>query len=86
MRTTISIDDQLLEALKRRAAETGSTVSQLIEDSVRVAGLQESSPPQLPAFELVTFGKGGQFSELNIDKTTALLELEDIERHRKLDP
>jgi hypothetical protein len=29
---------------------------------------------------LVTFGEGGQFTPLNVDKSAALLEADDIER------
>lgn len=82
MRTTINIDDTLLEALKRQAAESSSTVSQLIEDSVRLAGFERGSTPQTHDFRLVTYGKGGQFTHLNVDKTTVLLELDDIDRYR----
>lgn len=31
-------------------------------------------------FRLVTFGQGGQFSPRDIDKISALLEIEDVER------
>jgi hypothetical protein len=31
-------------------------------------------------FELVTFGASGHFSERNIDKTSVLLEADDLER------
>ena len=33
------------------------------------------------AFELVTFGAGGRFSRHDIDKTSALLEVGDVERY-----
>ncbi len=33
-------------------------------------------------FELVTFGAGGRFSRHNIDKASALLEIDDMERYR----
>ena len=86
VRTTINIDDGLLEDLKRRASETGSSVSQLIEDSVRLMQHGEVSTPETPGFELVTFGKGGQFTPFHVDKTTTLLELDDIERYRREEP
>jgi metal-responsive CopG/Arc/MetJ family transcriptional regulator len=37
MRTTITIDEELLDELKERAAREGTAVSRLIEDSVRLA-------------------------------------------------
>jgi Ribbon-helix-helix protein, copG family len=82
MRTTITLDDRLLERLKKRAAESGASVSGLIERAVRLL-LQASAAQQPDRFDLVTFGEGGQFTTLNIDKTAALLEPEDVERFGK---
>jgi hypothetical protein len=79
MRTTITLDDHLLERLKKRAAESGTSVSGLIERAVRLL-LQASAPQRRDRFDLVTFGEGGRFTALNIDKTAAPLETEDIER------
>jgi len=80
MRTTITLDAHLLARLKRRASESGTTVSALIERAIRVL-LQTPAPAsRKQEFELVTFGAGGRFSTLNIDKTSALLEAEDLER------
>ena len=82
MRTTITLDDRLLERLKKRAAESGASVSGLIERAVRLM-LQASAAQRPDRFDLVTFGEGGQFTTLNIDKTAALLEREDVERFGK---
>ncbi|HEY4639785.1 MAG TPA: ribbon-helix-helix protein, CopG family [Thermoanaerobaculia bacterium] len=74
MRTTIDINDAVLEQLKARASREGTTVNHLIEESVRlyVGG----------SFELVTFGKDGQFTSLDADRVSALIEHDDIERRR----
>jgi hypothetical protein len=82
MRTTITLDDRLLERLKKRAAESGASVSGLIERAVRLL-LQASAAQRPDRFDLVTFGEGGQFTTLNIDKAAALLETEDVERFGK---
>jgi len=79
MRTTITLDNRLLERLKKRAAESGTSVSNLIERAVRLL-LQAPKPQRPDHFDLVTFGDGGQFTPLNIDKTAALLETDDIDR------
>ena len=79
MRTTITLDHRLLERLKKRAAESGTSVSGLIERAVRLL-LQASAPERRDRFDLVTFGEGGHFTTLNIDKTAALLEADDVER------
>jgi hypothetical protein len=34
-------------------------------------------------FELVTFGAGGRFSARNIDRTSSLVEADDLERFAK---
>jgi hypothetical protein len=80
MRTTIVIDDQLLAQIKRRASESGKSVSRLIEQAVRLA--MQAPPPskRKDRFELVTFGAGGNFSRRNIDKTSALFEADDVDR------
>jgi len=73
MRTTITIDDEILEQLKARAAKEATTVSRLIEDSVRLA---VDRP-----FELVTFGKGGSFTTLDVDRISSLIEQDDVAVH-----
>ena len=35
MRTTLNLDDDLMRAAKRRAADTGRTLSSMIEDALR---------------------------------------------------
>jgi hypothetical protein len=81
MRTTITIDGELLEQLKTRAAKEGTTVSRLIEDSVRLAARPHAEATAAPAFELVTFGKGGRFTSLDVDRVSALIEQDDLARH-----
>ena len=80
MRTTITLDERLIAQLKRRAAEQGTSVSRLVEQAVRLFVRSPRTPTVPQAFELVTFGKGGHFSRHNIDKTSALLEVDDLER------
>lgn len=82
MRTTITLDDQLLAKLKKRASESGTSVSRLIEQAIR---LLMQAPPvrrRTEDFEPVTFGTGGRFSTRNIDKTSSLLEADDADHFR----
>lgn len=82
MRTTITIDDAVLEDLKQRAAQRGTTVSRLVEDSVRVALARPPEPPaEAEEFKLVTYGRGGRFTHLDVDRSSALLEREEVERY-----
>jgi Arc/MetJ family transcription regulator len=79
MRTTITLDERLLAQLKRRAAEQGTSVSKPVEQAVRLFVRSPRVPTAPQAFEQVTFGMGGRFSRHNIDKTSALLEADDLE-------
>jgi len=80
MRTTITLDDRLFAQLKRKAAESGTSVSRLVEQAIRLLMRMPRVSPVREPFELVTYGKGGSFSRLNLDKISALLEADDVER------
>jgi hypothetical protein len=80
MRTTITLEERLMAQLKRRAAEQGTSVSKLVEQAVRLLMRTPRVSAESPTFKLVTFGAGGRFSRLNIDKTSALIEADDLER------
>lgn len=83
MRTTITLDDRLLAQLKKRAAESGTSVSRLIEQAIRLLIRTPPAGRRRDRFELITFGKGGRFSTQNIDKTSALLEADDLHRYAR---
>ena len=80
MRTTISLDDRLLAQLKKRAASSGTSVSRLIEQAVRLLIRTPPASRREDRFDLVTFGAGGNFTHRNVDKTSALFESDDVER------
>ena len=80
MRTTITLDDQLLAKLKKRASESGTSVSRLIEQAIRLLMQAPRTARRKDGFELVVFGAGGRFSRHNIDKTSSLLEADDLNR------
>ena len=81
MRTTITLDDRVLAQLKKRAAESGTSVSRLIEQAVRLLIRTPRSSKRQERFELVTFGRGGRFSQHNIDKASRLVEDDDVARY-----
>ena len=80
MRTTITLDDRLLSRLKKRASESGIPVSRLIEQAVRLLLRTPAAARRRDRFDLVTFGASARFSNQNIDKTSALLEADDVDR------
>ena len=73
MRTTIRIDEALYRRVKSRAARSGRTVSEVIEDAVREALRPRSrelrEPPPLP-----TFGGSGVLPGVDLTSNAAVLE------------
>ncbi|MFI0463909.1 ribbon-helix-helix protein, CopG family [Saccharopolyspora sp. 5N102] len=76
MRTTITIDDQLLDRLKLRAAREHTTVSALIEDDVRMGELRraQQDAPTKGRFRLPTFDLGEPKPGVDVNDNAALLE------------
>ena len=77
------MDDGLLAQVKKRAAESGTSVSRLIDQAVRLLIRTPPAGRTKDRFDLVTFGAGGRCSRQNIDKTSALIEADDVERFAK---
>jgi hypothetical protein len=76
MRTTITIDDGLLDQVRRRAAELGRTVSQVIEDGVRESLLRREEGPS-SAFRVRPFHGGRVRAGVDLDDNAALLDAMD---------
>ena len=74
------MDDRLLTQLKKRASSSGTSVSRLIEQAIRLMMRTPPAAKRGKRFDLITFGAGGRFSRHNIDKTSALLEADDLDR------
>ncbi|WP_158546664.1 ribbon-helix-helix protein, CopG family [Halopolyspora algeriensis] len=75
-RTTITIDEDLLDELKMRAAAEHTTVSALIEQDVRFAQLRrsETATREAPRFALPTFDLGEPKPGVDLTNNAALLE------------
>jgi len=82
MRTTITVNDQLLRAAKRVAAQRGVTLSAVIQDALR-SQLAARPARASHRFKLITFRGRGPREGIDLDRTSALLELEDVERFGK---
>jgi hypothetical protein len=76
MRTTISIDDGLLAEVRRRAAELGQTVSQVIEDGVRDSLLRARDTDR-GTFRVRPFSGGGYQPGVDLDDNASTAELMD---------
>ena len=81
MRTTISLDDRIFEAVKRRAAEEGRSVSAYIAGVLDDAVKRELQPTEAEPFRLITVGGGGPYSQVDLDQPRELMVAEDEERY-----
>lgn len=71
MRTTLSISDELLEAARRRARESGQTLGAVVESALRRELAAVRQPGQRP--EVPTFTRGtGPRPGLDLSSTAAL--------------
>ncbi len=86
MRTTLTIDDDLARALKRRAQETGRSFKSLVNEALR-AGLEETaSQPVRRPYRLESVAMGQVTAGLDMDKALLLAgRLEDEELARKME-
>jgi len=77
MRTTINVPDHLLAQARRIAADTGRTLTAVIEDALR--GFLARRPPTRanPPVRLTTFGGSGLLPGVDLDDRAALLDLMD---------
>jgi hypothetical protein len=81
MRTTISLDDRIFEAVKRRAAAEGSSVSAYIARVLDDAVKRADPPAKERPFRLISVGGGGPYDHVDLDKPRLLMVAEDEELH-----
>jgi hypothetical protein len=77
VRTTIHLDDGLLDDAKRRAAEEGTSFTQLLTRALRHELARPRRRPPVKPFRLVTYGAGGLVSGLTVERVQEVLEAED---------
>lgn len=76
-RTTITIDEDLLDEVKRRALDAHSTVSEFVQESLRerLASMRKKPAP----FTLNPVNTGGYQPGVEINNNAALLDLMERE-------
>jgi len=74
MRTTIRLDDQLLIEAKQVAAQTGRTLTALIEDALREALARRGQQRRRDRVRLPTVSGRGVAPGVDIDDSAGLLE------------
>ncbi len=77
MRTTISLDDQLLHDAERLAAETGQTLTALIEAALRERLARRTPHPERQPIRLATATGRGPLPGIDLDDSASLLDLMD---------
>lgn len=75
MRTTVTIEDQLLAETKAIAARSGRSLSQMVEDALREVQAQRGAATGPGEFELHTFDGGGTLPGVDLNSNVALLDL-----------
>ena len=73
MRTTLNLDDNLMRVAKRRAAETGRTLSSMIETALREIIEKENETKPSYRLRWVTV-KGGVQPGVDLDDRDALID------------
>ena len=76
MRTTVRLPPGLMTQVKRLARDTGRSMTQVIEDALRVA-VARTSPSRPRSVTIVTVGGEGLRPGIDLDDTSALLDRMD---------
>ena len=80
MRTTVRLDDELMRRLKSHAAQTGRTLTGLIEEALRQYLASTRKRPRRGTTSLTTVGGNGPQPGIDLDNTAELLDV--MERSR----
>ncbi|MDH4084835.1 MAG: ribbon-helix-helix domain-containing protein [Nitrospira sp.] len=75
MRTTINLPDDLMAQIKKLAAASHSTVTALIEDTLREGLARRRRSRRSGRVILPTYGKKGPLPGVDIDDTACLLDV-----------
>ena len=76
MRTTEDIPEPLLDNAKRRASERGVTLSEVLADAL-LQHLNARPNTEAPPFKLITFRGELVDPNINLDRTSELIMLDD---------
>jgi hypothetical protein len=80
MRTTVTIEDGLLEDAKRRADELDTTLSAYIEEALRLRMTRDDQPAERPPFRVVTFGGDGLVPGVSWDDVREIASEDEVDR------
>ena len=80
MRTTIRLDDGLLDEARRLAVRHGTTLTAIIEESLRERLARSQSGLSGQRTRLATTGEGGVLPGIDLDDSASLLDMMDDRR------
>jgi hypothetical protein len=75
MRTTVRFDERLLAEAKKHAAETGRTLTAVLEDALRATLARRSTRTKRKPVRLKTVKGNGVRPGVDLDDSAALLDL-----------
>jgi hypothetical protein len=85
MRTTLTIDDRIAEALKETAHRTGKPFKAVVNETLQLGLMARRQLPKSKPYRLTPVSLGGVLPGVNLDKALALADaIEDEEIARKL--
>jgi hypothetical protein len=77
MRTTINLPDDLILQAKKAALEADTTLTEIIVNALRKALQKGRRKQPRRKIKLTTYGEGGTFPGIDLDDTSAILDLMD---------
>ncbi len=77
MRTTINLPDDLILQAKKAALEADTTLTEIIANALREALAKRRQKRAKHDFKINASGKGGLLPGVNLDDTSALLDIMD---------
>ena len=80
MRTTVRLDEELLRRAKRRALESGRTLTALIEEGLRSVLARPAPGESREIPDLPVSGSGGILPGVDLDDTAALYDIMEGDR------
>lgn len=73
MRTTVNIDEHLLQEAKEAALRTHRSLSEIIEEGMRIFLREANRKKASSKLSIVTFGEGGLQPGIDLDDSASLL-------------
>jgi len=77
MRTTINLPDELILRAKKAALEADTTLTEIIENALREVLEKRRHKKKRREFKLITSGSGGLQPGVDLNDTSALLDIMD---------